>query len=211
MREQPEATSTFAALRRRGIKVVLNTGYDRTTAEDLIARIGWTIGGNIDSLVTASDVTRNRPAPDMILKAMVWTGISTALMPSALLDAAAALVVNLGMIRRVAEIYGGRASLIGSLGLARRVVAHAMAAGLIEIGGDLLTPLIGGGLATSASRRLGEGVVNGAMTVRIGVAAADLCRPTPYRALPRPTVRALAWRALKGVARAAERSDDASR
>ena len=34
--EQPAASEVFANLRERGIKVVLNTGYDRATAEGLI-------------------------------------------------------------------------------------------------------------------------------------------------------------------------------
>ena len=77
LREQPGALATFSSLRDRGIKVVLNTGYDRATAEGLIAKLGWTIGNEIDGLVTASDVENGRPAPDMIHQAMKLTGIST--------------------------------------------------------------------------------------------------------------------------------------
>ncbi|MCP4174337.1 MAG: phosphonatase-like hydrolase [Fuerstiella sp.] len=68
--EQQGTSDVFAALRDRGIRVVLNTGYDRTTAEGLVAKIGWHIGDDIDGLVTASDVENGRPAPDMILRAM---------------------------------------------------------------------------------------------------------------------------------------------
>lgn len=78
VKEQPGASSVFAKLRERGVKVVLNTGYDRTTAEGLIAKIGWSIGTDIDGLVTASDVTNGRPAPDMIHLAMKQTGINEA-------------------------------------------------------------------------------------------------------------------------------------
>jgi putative membrane protein len=124
---------------------------------------------------------------------------ATILMPSALLDALAAIVINLRMIRRIAAIYGGRSSFLGSLRLARRVITHAMMAGLIEIGGDLVAPIFGGGLAAAASRRLGEGAINGSMTTRIGVVAADLCRPVPYIATAPPTVQALVLGALKGV------------
>lgn len=158
---------------------------DRSAARDRLDRCETDIIGRLDAMASAE-----------IERAARRVAAATALMPSALLDAAAALVVNLGMIRRIAEIYGGRASALGSVRLARRVVAHAMAAGLIEIGGDLLTPMLGGGLAGSASRRLGEGVVNGAMTVRIGLAAADFCRPIPYGPGVQPKAAALAWRAL---------------
>ena len=76
--EQPAASEVFANLRERGIKVVLNTGYDRATAEGLINKIGWLIGPDIDALVTASDVTHGRPGPDMIHLAMELTGVSVA-------------------------------------------------------------------------------------------------------------------------------------
>lgn len=76
--EQPGASKVFAKLREADIKVVLNTGYDRKTAESLVSRIGWEVGKDIDSLVTASDVENGRPEPDMIHKAMADTGVETA-------------------------------------------------------------------------------------------------------------------------------------
>ena len=122
----------------------------------------------------------------------------TTIAPSALLDALGALYFNLVMIRRLAEIYGGRAGFAGTWRLARRVVAHAMAAGLIAVGEDLLEPLLGGGVAGKISRRVGEGVVNGALTARLGVAAMEVCRPLPFDALDKPTLREVAWDAVRG-------------
>jgi phosphonatase-like hydrolase len=60
----------FANLRNKGIKVVLNTGYDSKTANQLLTKLGWAVGNQIDALITASDVVLGRPHPDMILKAM---------------------------------------------------------------------------------------------------------------------------------------------
>lgn len=77
VKEQPGATESFAKLHQHGIKVVLNTGYDRATAESLVAKIGWTVGKEIDGLVTASDVQNGRPAPDMIWLAMQQTGVES--------------------------------------------------------------------------------------------------------------------------------------
>lgn len=65
----PGAEHVFTALKQAGIKVVLNTGYNRATAESLLAQLGWSEGAQIDLLVTASDVPHNRPMPDMILYA----------------------------------------------------------------------------------------------------------------------------------------------
>lgn len=76
--EQPHATRLFHALCRQGVRVVLNTGYDRLTAESLIGKIGWVKDVDYDGLVTASDVQQNRPQPDMILLAMQQQGITNA-------------------------------------------------------------------------------------------------------------------------------------
>jgi phosphonatase-like hydrolase len=65
----------LAKLRAAGIKVALNTGYDRPTAELLLGKMGWSAGKEYDVLITASDVDRGRPHPDMILLAMEQTGI----------------------------------------------------------------------------------------------------------------------------------------
>lgn len=75
--EQPGTSKVFAALREHGIKVVLNTGYDRATAKGLVTKIGWTVVDDFDDLVTASDVENGRPAPDMIHKAMTNNDVAS--------------------------------------------------------------------------------------------------------------------------------------
>lgn len=67
---QPNAIELFTELKHRNILTVLNTGYDRTTAQSIIDKLGWQTGKDFDGLVTASDVPRNRPNPDMIEFAM---------------------------------------------------------------------------------------------------------------------------------------------
>lgn len=123
----------------------------------------------------------------------------TALVPLAFADVAAALTANLRMIRRIAEIYGGRPGTFGNWRLARAVAVHLMATGLVAVGDDLIGSLAGGGLLSKLSRRFGEGVVNGALTARVGMAAMELCRPLPFRILDRPSVSALTANALKGL------------
>lgn len=76
--EQNNATLLFAELKKIGISVALNTGYDSQTAEGLIAKIGWVKNTHFDGLITASDVQQNRPNPDMILLAMNKLGIERA-------------------------------------------------------------------------------------------------------------------------------------
>ena len=75
---QPNADDVFRALKERNVLVVLNTGYNQKTAELLISKLGWEMGDEIDGLVTATDVRRNRPFPDMIKLAMDRFGITDA-------------------------------------------------------------------------------------------------------------------------------------
>ncbi|WP_425057180.1 YcjF family protein [Rhodovulum adriaticum] len=123
----------------------------------------------------------------------------TALVPITLADLFAALSANLRMIRRIAEIYGGRGGLLGSIRLARAVLTHLVATGMVAVGDDMISSIAGGGVLARVSRRFGEGVVNGALTARVGVAAMEVCRPLPFRELARPSVGALVKRALTGV------------
>ncbi len=74
----PGTTELFAHLRSNAIRVALNTGYNRQTAEGLLKKLGWQKGREYDLLVTADDVKNNRPEPDMILLAMETLGITDA-------------------------------------------------------------------------------------------------------------------------------------
>lgn len=128
----------------------------------------------------------------------------TALVPLALADVVTALTANLRMIRRIAEIYGGRAGTLGAWRLTRAVLTHLVATGAVAVGDDLIGSVAGGSVLSKISRRFGEGVVNGALTARVGVAAIEVCRPLPFTAHPRPSVTAVVKRALTGLFRQAE-------
>lgn len=123
----------------------------------------------------------------------------TALVPLALADVVTALTANLSMIRRIAEIYGGRGGTLGSWRLARSVMTHLVATGAVAAGDDLIHSVAGGTLLTRLSRRFGEGVVNGALTARVGQAAVEVCRPLPFVTAARPSVSGLVKRALTGL------------
>ena len=73
---QPGAVEIFYYLKAQNIKVVLNTGYNQQTADQLLAKLNWKVGVEIDGLITASQVRANRPQPDMILLAMEQMGIT---------------------------------------------------------------------------------------------------------------------------------------
>lgn len=132
----------------------------------------------------------------------------TALVPLALADVAMALFANLRMIRRIAEIYGGRSGTLGSMRLLRRVFGHLIATGAVALTDDMISSVAGGGMLSKLSRRFGEGVVNGALTARVGIAAMEICRPLPFAALPRPSVSQTISRALAGLL---NRGDDSQK
>jgi phosphonatase-like hydrolase len=77
VREIRGASSTFRWLRARGIRVALNTGFDRETAKMLLEALGWSEGA-VDAIVCGEDVARGRPAPDMILRCMELAGVAAA-------------------------------------------------------------------------------------------------------------------------------------
>ena len=47
-------------------------------------------------------------------------------------------------------------------------------------GDSLVQQILGTGIAARLSARLGEGVVNGLLTARVGIAAIEVCRPLPF-------------------------------
>ena len=123
----------------------------------------------------------------------------TAIVPLALADVVTALTANLRMIRRIAEVYGGRAGTLGNWRLARSVMSHLVATGAVAVGDDLIGSVAGGGVLSKISRRFGEGMINGALTARVGLAAIEVCRPLPFRQQARPSVSAIVKRALAGL------------
>ena len=66
--------------------------------------------------------------------------------------------------------------------------ANVATTGAIALGDSLIQQIVGHGLAARLSAKLGEGVVNGLLTARIGIAAIDVCRPMPFIGEKRPGV-----------------------
>ncbi len=124
---------------------------------------------------------------------------ATAMIPLAMLDVLAALSANIRMIRRIAEVYGAHSGFFGSWRLLGTVATHLVATGAVAAGDDLIHTAVGGTVLARLSRRFGEGVVNGALTARVGIAAMEVCRPLPFSTLPRPKVSNVLGRSLSGL------------
>jgi putative membrane protein len=127
----------------------------------------------------------------LIAAAMSRVSVVTAVSPSALVDVGFVAFANLRMLRQLATLYGGRPGVFGVLRLTRLVAGHLLLTGGMAVGEDVLQQLAGHGLTARLSARLGEGLMNGAFTGRIGVAAVELCRPLPFIEAERPRLRDL--------------------
>lgn len=125
-------------------------------------------------------------ARKLILDAGKRVSVVTAVSPRAAVDLLYVLYEASRLVRRLAELYGARPGMLGFLQLARGVLAHLAVTGSMAAGDTLVQQLVGHGLAARLSAKLGEGVVNGMMTVRIGMAAMDTVRPLPFDAVRRP-------------------------
>ncbi|WP_062011395.1 YcjF family protein [Aureimonas sp. AU4] len=112
--------------------------------------------------------------------------VVTAVSPRAVVDLAFVLFETVRLIRAMSELYGARPGAIGLVRLTRDVLAHLAVTGTISVGDSLIGQVVGHGVAARLSARLGEGVVNGLLTARIGLAAMDLCRPLPFLTIQRP-------------------------
>lgn len=122
----------------------------------------------------------------LILDAAKRVSLVTAVSPRALVDIAYVVFEAGRLIRRLAELYGGRPGTLGFFRLARGVLAHLAVTGSIAVGDSFVQQIVGHGLAARLSAKLGEGIVNGMMTARIGIAAMETARPLPFLAEKRP-------------------------
>ena len=69
----PGAAALMAQCRGAGVKVALNTGFDRDLTAHLLALLGWR--DVVDAVVCGDDVAAGRPAPYLIFHAMEATGV----------------------------------------------------------------------------------------------------------------------------------------
>ncbi|MES0022280.1 MULTISPECIES: TIGR01620 family protein [unclassified Mesorhizobium] len=144
-------------------------------------------GGNLVRLAEAEILAPlDARAKVMILEAAKRVSLVTAVSPRALVDVAYVVFEAGRLIRRLSELYGGRPGTLGFFRLARSVLAHLAVTGSIAVGDSFVQQIVGHGLAARLSAKLGEGVVNGMMTARIGIAAMETARPLPFIAGRRP-------------------------
>ena len=167
-----------------------------------LARARATLQGHTDDIIDGADLIRlaerelmtplDQEARRLVSQAAQRVSIITAVSPRAFVDVLFVFAASLRLIRQLARLYGGRPGALGMIALMRHVIAHVAITGGMAASDGLIQQVLGHGLAAKLSQRLGEGVLNGLLTARLGLAAIDVTRPLPFTALPRPALADLA-------------------
>jgi putative membrane protein len=133
----------------------------------------------------------------MVSTAAKRVSLVTAVSPRAAVDLLFVLYTALSLLRRLARLYGSRPGTLGMIRLFRLVLSHLALTGGMAAGDSLISQVLGHGVAARVSARLGEGVLNGLLTARLGLAAIEVTRPLPFAALPPPALNDLAGELLR--------------
>ena len=167
-----------------------------------LARARAALQHHADDIIDGADMIRlaerelmaslDEEARRIVSSAAQRVSIVTAVSPRAMIDVLFVFVASLKMIRQLARLYGGRPGTLGMVRLMRHVLAHLAITGGMAASDSLVQQVLGHGIAAKLSQRLGEGVLNGLLTARLGLAAIDVTRPLPFNALPRPVLADLA-------------------
>jgi putative membrane protein len=167
-----------------------------------LARARATLKGHADDIIDGADMIKlaerelmtplDSEARRLVSSAAQRVSVVTAVSPRAVIDVLFVFVASLRLIRQLARLYGGRPGALGMISLMRHVIAHLAITGGMAASDSLVQQMLGHGIAAKLSQRLGEGILNGLLTARLGLAAIDVTRPLPFTALLRPVLADLA-------------------
>jgi putative membrane protein len=185
-----------------------------------LARGRADLEGHLGEIIDGSDMVRlaerelmtplDQRARKLISVAATRVSVVTAVSPRAVIDILFVFGTALTLVRRLAFLYGARPGTLSLARLVRQVVMHLAVTGGLAASDSLIQQMLGHGIAAKLSARLGEGVLNGLLTARFGLAAVDLIRPVPFAALPRPTLSDLMSEVLRSFGDAEEQQGSES-
>lgn len=186
---------------RTGARALTRELLELTRRTPQLARGRAQLEGHLEEIIDGSDMVRlaerelmtplDQQARKLISAAATRVSIVTTLSPRALVDMLFVFGTALSLVRQIAFLYGVRPGTLGLGRLIRHAVMHLMMTGGLATSDSLFQQMLGHSVTAKVSARLGEGVLNGLLTARFGLAAIDVIRPLPFDALPRPTLRDL--------------------
>ena len=183
---------------RRLVKRLIALYRNRPETANGRAQVEEAAGAIVDGrdLIDIAERALLKPLDDKaqgeIAKAAKAVSLVTAISPRAILDVIFVIAQIIRLVRRIAEIYGGRPGFLGLIKLARSIGAHIAITGGMAVGDSLIQQLVGHGIASRISAKMGEGVLNGLLTARVGLSALAVCRPAPFAVAKPPGVRDVA-------------------
>jgi putative membrane protein len=173
-----------------------------------LARARANMQGHLGDIIDGADLVRlaerelmaplDQDARGLITASVMRVSVVTAVSSRASIDMLFVLVNFLNLLRKLSYLYGVRPGTLGMLRLLREVISHLVLTGGLAASDSLIQQLLGHGIAAKLSARLGEGLLNGLLTARLGLATIDVVRPLPFAALPRPTLGDLMSEAMRG-------------
>jgi putative membrane protein len=139
----------------------------------------------------------DRLAQAAIRRAATQAFAINAVSPTALLDTLLFAARALRLIRDIAEIYGQRPGLTGTVRLLRRLVSGAGMVGAVDLAGGILVQQLGGAVIERLSASAAESAYAAQKMARLGLIAMALCRPVDFRPGEVPSLRSLVSSLLK--------------
>ena len=133
----------------------------------------------------------DKAATHRVHQAARRVALITALSPRPIFDILVVLIETVRMVRAIAEIYGNRPGFVAMLRLSGHIAGHLAVTGGMAAGETLIQQIVGHGVAARISAKLGEGLLNGILTARIGLATIALCRPMPFTTEDQPKLGAV--------------------
>jgi putative membrane protein len=142
-------------------------------------------------------VPADRLAQAAIRRATAQAFVINAVSPTVLLDTLLFAGRAMRLIREIAEIYGQRPGLAGTIHLLRRLASGAGLVGAADLVGGLVAQQLGGAVLERLSASAAESAYAGQKMARLGLVAMAMCRPVEFRPGEMPSLSGLVSGLLK--------------
>ena len=139
----------------------------------------------------------DRLAQNAIRRASAQAFAINAISPTVLLDTLFFAARAMRLIREIAEIYGQRPGLAGTVHLLRRLASGAGLVGAVDVVGGIIAQQFGGAVLERLSTGAAESAYAAQKMARLGLVAMALCRPIEFRPGEAPSLVGLVSGLLK--------------